>query len=30
MLTRPQMLFAFLRPRYREVYGLREWFVQQR
>ncbi|KAI1788782.1 hypothetical protein LXA43DRAFT_1023967 [Ganoderma leucocontextum] len=23
------ILFAFLRPRYRQVYGLREWFVQQ-
>ncbi|TBU34797.1 hypothetical protein BD311DRAFT_650048 [Dichomitus squalens] len=23
------LLFAFLRPRYRQVYGLREWFVQQ-
>lgn len=23
-----QLLFAFLRPRYRQVYGLREWFVQ--
>lgn len=30
VLTRPQTLFAFLRPRYRQVYGLREWFVQQR
>ncbi|CDO75477.1 hypothetical protein BN946_scf184935.g13 [Trametes cinnabarina] len=23
------LLFAILRPRYRQVYGLREWFVQQ-
>lgn len=25
----PQLLFAIIRPRYRQVYGLREWFVQQ-
>ncbi|RDX50995.1 hypothetical protein OH76DRAFT_1507025 [Lentinus brumalis] len=24
------LLFAFLRPRYRQIYGLREWFVPQR
>lgn len=25
-----QLLFAFIRPRCRQIYGLREWFVQER
>lgn len=29
ILTVCKLLFALLRPRYRQVYGLREWFVQQ-
>ena len=24
-----QLLFALIRPRFRQVYGLREWFVQE-
>jgi hypothetical protein len=27
-LTLEQLLFAFLRPRFRQIYAVREWFVQ--